>query len=401
MKEPTEIERERIEALYLLYHESKADVSEAVAREFISCSLRAAQYLVNEGWATSTKGVNYYDVLHITHEGIKTAEHFRAEYDLSVEFVSNEKRNNAAANAMRIMPELISFMPVGSYDRRVVWGINNERSGRMYVSSEPVDLVIWADMTPHQALKLLERYVLPKFSHQKVIVDNPQHPEEEWALVKNDFVNKEQQDEDVITFTVEGNVCVWDGKRHVPQLGYDLPMVTFDLVKIGNKTKVGVTRGIVPEGFIQQVIDVFRAEAQPTDAAAPPQPAGINFSNLNAGGNLTINVSDTAGGNQTTTTTTTTIAQYGSTSPAAATPQPPVINKVELSKLIRQHYDLNEFKNLCFELQVAYDDLPGETLTNRVEALVEYLERRGRVPELLTLVKQERPNATWPDTISD
>lgn len=79
---------------------------------------------------------------------------------------------------------------------------------------------------------------------------------------------------------------------------------------------------------------------------------------------------------------------------AAATSQPPITNKVELSKLIRRHYDLGEFKSLCFELQVAYDDLPGETLTNRVEALVEYLDRRGRVQELLKLIKQQRPNAT-------
>lgn len=79
---------------------------------------------------------------------------------------------------------------------------------------------------------------------------------------------------------------------------------------------------------------------------------------------------------------------------AAATSQPPITNKVELSKLIRRHYDLGEFKSLCFELQVEYDDLPGETLTNRVEALVEYLERRGRVQELLKLIKQQRPNAT-------
>lgn len=69
-------------------------------------------------------------------------------------------------------------------------------------------------------------------------------------------------------------------------------------------------------------------------------------------------------------------------------------NLVELSQLIRRHYDLSEFKSLCFELQVAYDDLPGETLTNRVEALVEYLQRRGRVQELLKLIKQQRPNAT-------
>lgn len=124
------------------------------------------------------------------------------------------------------------------------------------------------------------------------------------------------------------------------------------------------------------------------------QPTSINFSNINVGGNFTANLFDVAGGNQTTTTTTTTITQQGSSSTAAATSQPPITNKVELSKLIRRHYDLGEFKSLCFELQVEYDDLPGETLTNRVEALVEYLERRGRVQELLKLIKQQRPNAT-------
>lgn len=55
------------------------------------------------------------------------------------------------------------------------------------------------------------------------------------------------------------------------------------------------------------------------DAAAPPQPTGINFSNINVGGNFTANLFDVAGGNQTTTTTTTTITQQGSPLSAAAT----------------------------------------------------------------------------------
>lgn len=142
-------------------------------------------------------------------------------------------------------------------------------------------------------------------------------------------------------------------------------------------------------------------ESSQTQEITPHHLGGINISNINSAGDVNINLSHVAGRDQITTTTSTTITQQGSPSPAAATPHPPVINKVELSKLIRQHYSLEEFKSLCFELQVAYDDLPGETLTNRVEALVEYLERRGRVPHLLALVKQERPHITWPDTISD
>ncbi len=142
-------------------------------------------------------------------------------------------------------------------------------------------------------------------------------------------------------------------------------------------------------------------EPMKNDAAATSQSGGIKFGLINSTGDVNINLSHVAGRDQITTTTSTTITQQGSSSSAAATPLPPIINKVELSKLIRQHYDLGEFKSLCFELEVAYDDLPGETLTNRVEALVEYLERRGRVPHLLPLLKQQRPSATWPDTLSD
>ena len=263
MKEPTAIECERIEALYLLYYQSKANLNEPVAREFISCSLRTSQYLVNEGWAALIRGENNYDILHITHQGIKAAEHFRAEYDLSVEWVSNENRNNAAVNALRVMPELVDFMPVGSSDPRVVWGATHEQLEWIYIGSETADLIEWLeDITPNQALELLRWDVLPKFSSRKFIVDNPQHSEEEWALVNNGFVSIERNDTDIITLTVEGNVWVWNGERHMPQRGHDLPMISFDLVKVGNRTKIRVSWGFAPDNFVEQIMTVFRAEAR-------------------------------------------------------------------------------------------------------------------------------------------
>lgn len=134
--------------------------------------------------------------------------------------------------------------------------------------------------------------------------------------------------------------------------------------------------------------------------AAPQQSGSINFGSINSAGDVNINLSHVAGRDQITTTTSTAITHQ--TSPAAqGEKSQTAINLVELSQLIRKHYSLGELKSLCFELQVEYDDLAGETLTNKVQSLVEYLERRGRVPHLLTLVKQQRPHTPWPDTPSN
>ena len=226
--------------------------------------------------------------------------------------------------------------------------IKHEQPKRIPIAIETADFIEWVDMTPHQVLELLQRDVFPKFIHRKVIVNNPQYPEEEWALVNNGFIDLERRDEDVISFSFEGNVWVWDGEKHIPQENYKLPLVTFDLVKVGNKTKVEVTRGIVPDGFLERIMVALRDAVQPfkllsapvdrnkADAAATPQPTGINFSNINVGGNFTANLSDVAGGNQTTTTTATTSTQQ--TSSAAATHHTQRIQHLQAQ--LQEHLDL-------------------------------------------------------------
>ncbi|MCL4867399.1 MAG: hypothetical protein KJ063_00390 [Anaerolineae bacterium] len=37
------------------------------------------------------------------------------------------------------------------------------------------------------------------------------------------------------------------------------------------------------------------------------------------------------------------------------------------------------------------------TLTYKVESLVQYLSRRGRIPHLVPILKRDRPHAPWPD----
>lgn len=62
-----------------------------------------------------------------------------------------------------------------------------------------------------------------------------------------------------------------------------------------------------------------------------------------------------------------------------------------LRKLISNHYSLDEFRTLCFDLGVRYDELGGDSLSGQVRELLLLLARHGRLADLLQLVAQERP----------
>jgi hypothetical protein len=52
---------------------------------------------------------------------------------------------------------------------------------------------------------------------------------------------------------------------------------------------------------------------------------------------------------------------------------------------------------LCFELQVAYEDLSGQGRKGKILQLVELCDRYGRVPDLLALAAKKRPLIQWPE----
>jgi len=84
-----------------------------------------------------------------------------------------------------------------------------------------------------------------------------------------------------------------------------------------------------------------------------------------------------------------------------------VISKPDLREKINNHFDLHEFRSLCFDLDnygVRFDDLAGETLRSKIESLIRFLERRGQLPALVTTCAQLRPNVDWyvmPATLED
>ncbi|MBN1177954.1 MAG: AAA family ATPase [Anaerolineae bacterium] len=68
-----------------------------------------------------------------------------------------------------------------------------------------------------------------------------------------------------------------------------------------------------------------------------------------------------------------------------------------LRDVLTTYFDEEELKTLCFDLGIRYDDLPAEGASGKARELIAYLERRGRIFELIEVGKQLRPDVPWTD----
>jgi hypothetical protein len=69
---------------------------------------------------------------------------------------------------------------------------------------------------------------------------------------------------------------------------------------------------------------------------------------------------------------------------------------IEYYRKLDKHFNQNELRDLAFQLGIDYDGLPGDGKADKARELVQYLERRGRSPELAAICLQQRPNVDWP-----
>jgi len=58
------------------------------------------------------------------------------------------------------------------------------------------------------------------------------------------------------------------------------------------------------------------------------------------------------------------------------------MDRVQLVKFIRDKLNDSELRDLCFELHIDYESLPGEGKAAKARELVSFCERRDRLPEL-------------------
>lgn len=67
-----------------------------------------------------------------------------------------------------------------------------------------------------------------------------------------------------------------------------------------------------------------------------------------------------------------------------------------LRQLLIKRFNKPELKDLSFDLGVDYEDLSGSSKKDKARELLAYLDRRGRLPELVKVGREERTDISWP-----
>ena len=64
---------------------------------------------------------------------------------------------------------------------------------------------------------------------------------------------------------------------------------------------------------------------------------------------------------------------------------------IDLLRFIKEAFDWEELKTLCFQLYIQFDDLAGHTREAKGRELINYMQRVGRLPDLRAALARERP----------
>jgi GAF domain-containing protein len=67
--------------------------------------------------------------------------------------------------------------------------------------------------------------------------------------------------------------------------------------------------------------------------------------------------------------------------------------QMKLHRVLSRHFSYDELHNLCLDLGVPFENLPGTSRDAKARELVLYLQRRGRILELFKQIRLLRPNA--------
>ncbi|MCA9963313.1 MAG: hypothetical protein KC423_03690 [Anaerolineales bacterium] len=69
----------------------------------------------------------------------------------------------------------------------------------------------------------------------------------------------------------------------------------------------------------------------------------------------------------------------------------------DLREKLNRYFSLGELKTICFDLRIDHESLETSNKPALVESLIVHLGRTSRMPDLLTLVREQRQHVVWPD----
>lgn len=68
-----------------------------------------------------------------------------------------------------------------------------------------------------------------------------------------------------------------------------------------------------------------------------------------------------------------------------------------LKTLLTHHFGEGDLRELCFDLAIDYEELPGNNKRDKARELIIFCKRRDRLEDLLGHCRQQRPQVVWPD----
>ena len=71
------------------------------------------------------------------------------------------------------------------------------------------------------------------------------------------------------------------------------------------------------------------------------------------------------------------------------------VDLINLQQQLVEHFDLSEMQQLCFDLAIDYEELAGDTKTDKARELVKFGYRTGRIPEIVQRCAELRPQEMW------
>lgn len=71
------------------------------------------------------------------------------------------------------------------------------------------------------------------------------------------------------------------------------------------------------------------------------------------------------------------------------------LSRQEIFSILTSKFSLKELKSLCFRLGIDDDILPGQEKDSKSIELIEYLERRDRLNELIKIIEETRPDIKY------
>lgn len=69
----------------------------------------------------------------------------------------------------------------------------------------------------------------------------------------------------------------------------------------------------------------------------------------------------------------------------------------KLRNLLVKRFSKSEIRDICFEMNIEYENLDGETLNDKARELIFFCRRRDKLEELLSILKEKRPHEKWPE----